>query len=72
MKTFEHFCCSRAYEILERAASLNHTKSMELVAQARLFGDYLPQNISGAKEIFDQLALMGSPRGQMVLDLLIL
>ena len=39
---------------------------MELVAQARLFGDYLPQNISGAKEIFEQLALMGSPRGQMV------
>ena len=39
---------------------------MEMVAQARLFGDYLPQNISRAQEVYGQLALMGSPRGQMV------
>ena len=42
---------------------------MEMVAQARLFGDYMPQNISRAREIYEQLVLMGSPRGQMVITI---
>ena len=39
---------------------------MEIVAEALLFGDNLPQNVTEAKEIYSQLAMTGSPRGQMV------
>ena len=60
------FYLFRAYDNLRRAANLNHSAAMELVAMAYLFGDHLPQNISKARDLFSLLSLKGSPRGQMV------
>lgn len=34
-----------------------------------LFGDYMNQNINKAKEIFEKLAVEGSPKAQTVLML---
>ena len=48
------------------AADMNHTKAMEYVAEAYLFGTYLPQNITKARILSENLAERGSPRGQMV------
>lgn len=45
---------------------MNHTKAMEKVSYALLFGDYLKQNIHSAKELFEKLTEEGSPKGQMV------
>lgn len=39
---------------------------MEKVAYAMLFGDYMNQNITKAKEMFEKLAMEGSPKAQMV------
>ncbi len=66
MTLFFSYVFGRGYELLERAAELNHTESMSLVAEARLFGDHLPQNMSRARELLEQLAVLGHPRGQMV------
>jgi TPR repeat protein len=52
--------------IIKLAADLNHTKALEYIAFAYLFGDYLPQDIEKAKEIFIDLSNRGSPRGQLV------
>ncbi|CDQ99043.1 unnamed protein product [Oncorhynchus mykiss] len=43
---------------------------MEKVAYAMLFGDYMTQNIPKAKELFEKLALEGSPKAQMALGFL--
>lgn len=48
------------------AADLNHTKALEHIAFAYLFGDYMPQSIEKAKELFVDLSNRGSPRGQLV------
>lgn len=45
---------------------MNHTKALERVSYALLFGDYLPQNIQAAKEMFEKLTEEGSPKGQTV------
>lgn len=45
---------------------MGHTKAAEKVAYAMLFGDYMSQNVSQAKELFEKLALEGSPKAQMV------
>lgn len=45
---------------------MNHTKAMEKVSYALLFGDYLKQNIQSSKELFEKLTEEGSPKGQMV------
>ncbi|KAI4568559.1 hypothetical protein MJT46_019673, partial [Ovis ammon polii x Ovis aries] len=55
-----------AYRYLQKAASMNHTKALERVSYALLFGDYLTQNIQGAKEMFEKLTEEGSPKGQTV------
>ncbi|KAB0342368.1 hypothetical protein FD754_019294, partial [Muntiacus muntjak] len=55
-----------AYRYLQKAASMNHTKALERVSYALLFGDYLPQNIQAAKEMFEKLMEEGSPKGQTV------
>lgn len=39
---------------------------MEKVAYSMLFGDYMNQNITKAKEIFEKLAVEGSPKAQTV------
>lgn len=46
---------------------MGHAKAMEKVAYAMLFGDYLPQDVPQAKEIFEKLALEGSPKAQTVI-----
>ena len=56
----------RAYRYLQKAASMNHTKALERVSYALLFGDYLPQNIQAAREMFEKLTEEGSPKGQTV------
>lgn len=45
---------------------MNHTKALERVSYALLFGDYLTQNIQAAKEMFEKLTEEGSPKGQTV------
>lgn len=39
---------------------------MEKVAYAMLFGDYMNQNVKKAKEMFEKLAMEGSPKAQTV------
>ncbi|KAJ7345071.1 hypothetical protein JRQ81_001021 [Phrynocephalus forsythii] len=59
-----------AYQYFLKAADMNHTKAMEKVSYAMLFGDYLKQNIPSAKELFERLTEEGSPRGQTALGFL--
>ncbi|XP_041352762.1 protein sel-1 homolog 2-like isoform X2 [Gigantopelta aegis] len=61
---------SQAYLYFQQAADLNHTRALEYVSFGYLFGDYLPQNITKAKEIFEDLSLRGHPRGQLGLGFL--
>ncbi|XP_067680164.1 protein sel-1 homolog 1-like isoform X2 [Haliotis asinina] len=61
---------TRAYIHFLKAAEKNHTKSLEQVAFGHLFGDYLPHNLSRAKEIFEDLSKRGSPTGQLGLGFL--
>nr|KAF6487230.1 SEL1L adaptor subunit of ERAD E3 ubiquitin ligase [Rousettus aegyptiacus] len=56
-----------AYRYLQKAASMNHTRALERVSYALLFGDYLTQNIQAAKEMFEKLTEEGSPKGQTAL-----
>uniref|UniRef100_A0A673KDB2 SEL1L adaptor subunit of ERAD E3 ubiquitin ligase n=1 Tax=Sinocyclocheilus rhinocerous TaxID=307959 RepID=A0A673KDB2_9TELE len=58
------------YERLLKVAEMGHVKAMEKVAYAMLFGDFLPQSIPQAKEIFEKLALEGSPKAQTALGFL--
>ncbi|XP_056620577.1 protein sel-1 homolog 1 [Triplophysa dalaica] len=58
------------YEKLLKIAERGHVKAMEKVAYAMLFGDYLPQSVPQAKEIFEKLALDGSPKAQTALGFL--
>ncbi|XP_076873750.1 protein sel-1 homolog 1 isoform X2 [Brachyhypopomus gauderio] len=58
------------YEQLLKVAGTGHTKAVETVAYAMLFGDYMPQNVVQAKELFEKLSLEGSPKAQMALGFL--
>lgn len=62
----------RLYEKLLKVAEKGHQKAMEKVAYAMLFGDYMNQNITKAREMFEKLAMEGSPKAQMVMILLII
>uniref|UniRef100_A0A8C8C165 Fibronectin type-II domain-containing protein n=1 Tax=Oncorhynchus tshawytscha TaxID=74940 RepID=A0A8C8C165_ONCTS len=64
----KHTCVKINY--LLKVAGKGHHKAMEKVAYAMLFGDYLAQNIPKAKELFEKLALEGSPKAQMALGFL--
>ncbi|XP_023657976.2 protein sel-1 homolog 1 isoform X2 [Paramormyrops kingsleyae] len=55
------------YEMLVKAAHMGHTKATEKVASTMLLGEYLVQNISQAKVMFEKLVLEGSPKAQMAL-----
>lgn len=57
----------RLYEKLLKIADKGHQKALEKVGYGMLFGDYMNQNINKAKEIFEKLAVEGSPRAQTVL-----
>uniref|UniRef100_A0A4W4FI58 Fibronectin type-II domain-containing protein n=1 Tax=Electrophorus electricus TaxID=8005 RepID=A0A4W4FI58_ELEEL len=59
-----------SFNHLLKVAGMGHTKAMEKVAYAMLFGDYMPQNVPQAKELFEKLALEGSPKAQMALGFL--
>uniref|UniRef100_A0A8D0TJG8 Fibronectin type-II domain-containing protein n=1 Tax=Sus scrofa TaxID=9823 RepID=A0A8D0TJG8_PIG len=59
-----------AYRYLQKAAGMNHTKALERVSYALLFGDYLSQNIQAAKGMFEKLTEEGSPKGQTALGFL--
>ncbi|XP_043837904.1 protein sel-1 homolog 1 isoform X2 [Dromiciops gliroides] len=59
-----------AYRYLQKAADMNHTKAMEKVSYAFLFGDYLKQDVLAAKELFEKLTEEGSPKGQTALGFL--
>lgn len=57
-----------AYYYLSKAASRGHTKAREEMAIAMLFGDHVSRNITGAREIFEELSVTkGSPRSQFYL-----
>ena len=56
----------RAYLNFLEASKLNHQQAKEYVAFGYLFGDYLPQNVTKAAQLFEELASRGSPRAQMV------
>nr|XP_020459485.1 protein sel-1 homolog 1 isoform X2 [Monopterus albus] len=58
------------YEKLLKVAEKGHQKAMEKVAYAMLFGDYMNQNVTKAKEMFEKLVIQGSPRAQMALGFL--
>lgn len=59
-------CSPRLYEKLLKVAEKGHHKAMEKVAYAMLFGDYMAQSIPRAKELFEKLAMEGSPKAQTV------
>ncbi|XP_061560912.1 protein sel-1 homolog 1 isoform X1 [Phycodurus eques] len=58
------------YEKLLKVAEGGHQRAMEKVAYAMLFGDYMSQNISRAKDMFEKLAVEGSPKAQTALGFL--
>ncbi|KAM4522598.1 protein sel-1 homolog 1 isoform 2-T2 [Odontesthes bonariensis] len=58
------------YEKLLKVAEKGHQKAIEKVAYAMLFGDYMNQNVTKAKEMFEKLATEGSPKAQMALGFL--
>lgn len=60
----------KAYQLLTAAAQLNNVQATERVAFAHFIGDYLPQNFSRARELFEALAEKGNPRGQLGLGML--
>ena len=66
----QHICLSnhppRLYQKLLKVAERGHQKAQEKVATAMLFGDYMNQNVTKAKEMFETLATDGSPKAQMV------
>lgn len=69
---FSHVCLTsaashcRLYEKLLKVAEKGHQKALEKVGYGMLFGDYMNQNIVKAKEIFEKLAVEGSPKAQTV------
>jgi len=58
---------NRAYEYLSEAAELGHVPSMEKVAFALLYGNHMRQNVAAAKTLFEKLAMLGCPHGQLVI-----
>lgn len=60
----------RAYDLLQQASLLGHVQAKEMIAQALLLSDVLIQNITAAKELFEELANTGSPFAQMHLGFL--
>uniref|UniRef100_A0A3Q2QZN6 SEL1L adaptor subunit of SYVN1 ubiquitin ligase n=1 Tax=Fundulus heteroclitus TaxID=8078 RepID=A0A3Q2QZN6_FUNHE len=58
------------YEKLLKVAEKGHQKATEKVAYAMLFGDYMNQNVTKAREMFEKLAMEGSPKAQMALGFL--
>ncbi len=61
----------KAFNHLRRASEKGSFKATEEIAIATLFGDYLPRNITAAKETFEAIASThSSPRSQFYLGFL--
>ncbi|XP_053743590.1 protein sel-1 homolog 1 [Synchiropus splendidus] len=58
------------YDKLMKVAEKGHQKATEKVAYALLFGDYMSQNVTKAKEMFEKLAVEGFPKAQMAMGFL--
>lgn len=58
---------AEAYKLLMKASELGNTDAKVMVAWAKLFGTYLPQNLEEAKVTFQELADIGVPDGHMAL-----
>lgn len=57
-----------AYMHLSRAAARNHTRAMEEVAIALVFGDHMTRNLTEARRLFEHLSSVhGMPRSQFYL-----
>lgn len=54
-----------AYKLLTNAAEKGAIEAKALVAWAKLFGNPLEQNLNEARGIFEELAQVGNPDGQM-------
>uniref|UniRef100_UPI00398F62FF protein sel-1 homolog 1-like n=1 Tax=Pristiophorus japonicus TaxID=55135 RepID=UPI00398F62FF len=61
---------TEGYKLLIKAADLGNSKATEAVGYSLLLGDFLPQNISAAKELFQALAGEGLPKSQTFLGFL--
>lgn len=60
-----------AYYYLSKAASKGHLKAKEELAIGMLFGDHISRNVSGARDIFENLSKKhGFPRSQFYLGFL--
>lgn len=55
-----------------KVAEKGHQRAQEKVAYAMLFGDYMSQNVTKAREMFEKLAMDGSPKAQMVFGLCVI
>lgn len=58
------------YERLLKVSERGHTKAQEKVAYSLLFGDYMPQNVTRARLMFEKLSVEGSPKAQTALGFL--
>lgn len=75
LNLYFHYACDltclsdrtlRLYEKFLKIAEKGHQKAMEKVAYAMLFGDFMNQNVTKARGMFEKLAMEGSPKAQMV------
>lgn len=60
---------AEAYKLLMKASELGNTDAKVMVAWAKVFGTYLPQNLEEAKVTFQELADVGVPDGHMVSEI---
>lgn len=57
---------SEGLNLLMKASELGHKTAKAQIAWEKLYGTDLPQNITEAKEIFEELAVHGIPEAHMV------
>ncbi|CDW53391.1 Sel1l protein, variant, partial [Trichuris trichiura] len=55
----------RAFELLLKAAELNHTQALEMIAFEMLYGDNLKWDAPKAKDLFESLSKQGSTKSQL-------
>lgn len=58
------------YERLLKVSERGHHKAQEKVAYSLLFGDFMTQNVTRAKQMFEKLSVEGSPKAQTALGFL--
>lgn len=58
---------SEGVELLKKASQLGHRRAKAMIAWETLFGTELAQNITAAKETFEELAGEGVAEAQTVL-----